>query len=165
MNTTTIRTLNGKTMMVQHDVTSPRPYSRIHLVSGTKGTALKYPEPGRISNSHEGWLSEADFKSLEEKYAPPIVKKVGELAKQIGGHGGMDFLMDWRLIDCLRNGLPLDIDVYDAAAWSAVAPLSEKSVANRSNSVDVPDFTKGSWKSNEPVDVFLQKGGTTKVRL
>lgn len=165
MNTTTIKTLNGKTMMVQHDVTSPRPYSRIHLVSGTKGTALKYPEPGRISNSHEGWLSEEEVKQLEEKYAPPIVKKVGELAKQIGGHGGMDFLMDWRLIDCLRNGLPLDIDVYDAAAWSAVAPLSEKSVANRSNSVDVPDFTKGSFKTNEPVDVFLQKGGTTKVRL
>lgn len=165
MNTTTIRTAKGKTMMIQHDVTSPRPYSRIHLVSGTKGTALKYPEPGRISNSHEGWINEQDFKALEEKYAPPIVKKVGELAKQIGGHGGMDFLMDWRLIDCLRNGLPLDIDVYDAAAWSAVAPLSEKSVASRSGSVDVPDFTSGSWKTNEPVDVFLQKGGNTKVKL
>ncbi len=165
MNTTTIRTANGKTIMIQHDVTSPRPYSRIHLVSGTKGTALKYPEPGRISNSHEGWISDAEFKALEEKYAPPIVKKVGELAKQIGGHGGMDFLMDWRLIDCLRNGLPLDIDVYDAAAWSAVAPLSEKSVANRSNTVDIPDFTAGSWKTNEAVDVFLQKGGNTKVKL
>lgn len=165
MNTTTIRTVKGKTIMIQHDVTSPRPYSRIHLVSGTKGTALKYPEPGRISNSHEGWLNETDFKAVEEKYAPPIVKKVGELAKQIGGHGGMDFLMDWRLIDCLRNGLPLDIDVYDAAAWSSVAPLSEKSVANRSGAVDVPDFTKGSWKTNEPVDVFLQKGGNTKVKL
>ena len=77
----------------------------------------------------------------------------------------MDFLMDWRLIDCLRNGLPLDIDVYDAAAWSAVAPLSEKSVANRSNAVDIPDFTAGSWKTNEQVDVFLQKGGNTKVKL
>jgi len=165
MNTTTIRTVKGKTMMIQHDVTSPRPYSRIHLVSGTKGTALKYPEPGRISTSHEGWLSEEEFKSLEEKYAPPIVKIVGELAKQIGGHGGMDFLMDWRLVDCLRNGLPLDIDVYDAAAWSSIAPLSEKSVANRSSAVDIPDFTAGSWKTNEPVDVFLQKGGNTKVKL
>jgi predicted dehydrogenase len=165
MNTTTIRTVKGKTMMIQHDVTSPRPYSRIHLVSGTKATALKYPEPGRVSFSHEGWLTEEEFKSLEEKYAPPIVKKVGELAKQIGGHGGMDFLMDWRLIDCLRNGLPLDIDVYDAASWSAIAPLSEKSVANRSNTIDIPDFTSGSWKTNEPVDVFLQKGGTTKVKL
>ncbi|MEO5979541.1 MAG: Gfo/Idh/MocA family oxidoreductase [Chryseolinea sp.] len=163
MNTTTIRTVKGKTMMIQHDVTSPRPYSRIHLVSGTKGTALKYPEPGKISNSHEGWLDDEQFKLVEEKYAPPIVKKVGEMAKEIGGHGGMDFLMDWRLIDCLRNGLPLDIDVYDAAAWSSIAPLTEKSVANRSSAVDVPDFTRGNWKTNQPVDVFLQKGGTTKV--
>jgi predicted dehydrogenase len=165
MNTTTIRTIHGKTMMLQHDVTSPRPYSRIHLVSGTKGTALKYPQPGQISNGHEGWLDEVAFKELEEKYAPPIVKKVGELAKQIGGHGGMDFLMDWRLIDCLRNGLPLDIDVYDAATWSSIAPLSEQSVANRSRSVDVPDFTRGNWKKNEQVDVFLTQGGNTKVRM
>lgn len=165
MNTTTIRTVNGKTLMIQHDVTSPRPYSRIHLVSGTKGTALKYPEPGRISKDHGGWISEAEFKSLEEKFTPPIVKKVGEMARQVGGHGGMDFLMDWRLIDCLRNGLPLDIDVYDAAAWSAIAPLSEASVANRSKSIDIPDFTSGSWKTNKPVDITLEKGGNTKVRL
>ena len=165
MNTTTLRTANGKTIMLQHDVTSPRPYSRIHLVSGTKGTAQKYPEPGRISTSHEGWLSESECKALEEKYQPPIVKKLGEMAKQIGGHGGMDFLMDWRLIDCLRNGLPLDMDVYDAAAWSSIGPLSEKSVANRSSSQDVPDFTTGSWKTNQPVDVFLQRGGNTRVKI
>ena len=165
MNITTIRTVKGKTMMIQHDVTSPRPYSRIHLVSGTKGVAQKYPEPARIAASHEGWLKEEEFKLLEEKYQPPIVKKVGEMAKQIGGHGGMDFLMDWRLIDCLRNGLPLDIDVYDAAAWSSISPLSEKSVANRSVSLDVPDFTSGSWKTNQPVDVFLLKGGNTKVKI
>ena len=165
MNTTTIRTSKGKTMMLQHDVSSPRPYSRIHLLSGTKGTAQKYPEPGRISTSHEGWLTEPEFKALEEKYQPPIVKKLGEMAKQIGGHGGMDFLMDWRLIDCLRNGLPLDIDVYDAAVWSSISPLSEKSVANRASSQDVPDFTSGFWKTNQPVDVFLQKGGNTKVKI
>lgn len=162
MNTTTIRTVNGKTLMVQHDVTSPRPYSRIHLVSGTKGTALKYPDP-KISKGHEGWVTDEEFKALEAKYAPPIVTRVGEMAKQIGGHGGMDFLMDWRLIDCLRNGIPLDIDVYDAAAWSAIAPLSETSVANRARTIDVPDFTSGSWKTNTPVDVTLSKGGTTKV--
>lgn len=162
MNTTTIRTVNGKTLMVQHDVTSPRPYSRIHLVSGTKGTALKYPDP-KISKGHEGWVTDEEFKALEAKYAPPIVTRVGEMAKQIGGHGGMDFLMDWRLIDCLRNGIPLDIDVYDAAAWSAIAPLSEASVANRAKTIDVPDFTSGSWKTNTPVDVTLSKGGTTKV--
>ncbi len=165
MNTTTIRTNKGKTIMVQHDVTSPRPYSRIHLVSGTKGTAQKYPLPGRISNSHQGWLSEAEFKSLEEKYTPPIIKKVGELAKQVGGHGGMDFLMDWRTIDCLRNGLPLDQNVYDAALWSSIFPLSEWSVKNRSNSIDVPDFTAGSWKKNEPVDISMSKGGNTEVKI
>lgn len=164
MNTTTIRTVNGKTMMVQHDVTSPRPYSRIHLISGTKGTAVKYPEP-KLSKGHEGWVTPEEFKALEQQYAPAIVTRVGEMAKQIGGHGGMDFLMDWRLIDCLRNGIPLDIDVYDAAAWSAISPLSETSVGNRSKSVDVPDFTSGSWKTNTPVDVTLSKGGNTKVLI
>lgn len=165
MNTTTIRTAKGKTMMVQHDVTSPRPYSRIHLVSGTKGTALKYPLPARISTGHQGWISEEEFKLLETKYTPPIVTKVGELAKQVGGHGGMDFLMDWRTIDCLRNGLPLDQDVYDAAAWSSIFPLSERSVNNRSNSIDVPDFTAGSWKTNKPVDLSMEKGGNTPVKI
>ena len=164
INTTTIRTMKGKTMMLQHDVTSPRPYSRIHLVSGTKGIARKYPGPPRIATGHGGWLQDNEFRALEEKFAPPIVKRVGELAKQIGGHGGMDFLMDWRLIDCLRNGLPMDMDVYDAATWSAVAPLSEQSVDNRSRSIDVPDFTKGSWKSNKPVDITLEKGGNTNVK-
>ncbi len=163
MNTTTIRTYKGRTIMLQHDVTSPRVYSRIHLVSGTKGVAMKYPEPGRIATSHE-WLDETEMKKLEEKYTPEIVTKIGEMAKKVGGHGGMDFMMDWRTIDCLRNGLPLDQDVYDAALWSAIAPLSEKSVANRSNSVDVPDFTRGAWKTNAPVELTLKGGGTTGVK-
>ena len=145
MNITAIRTKKGRTIMLQHDVTSPRPYSRIHLVSGTKATAQKYPLPGRIATSHEGWLSEDEMKKLEEKYTPAITRKIGELAKAIGGHGGMDFMMDWRLIDCLRNGLPVDMDVYDAALWSAVGPLSEWSGATRSNSVRVPEVTAGAW--------------------
>jgi predicted dehydrogenase len=165
LNTTTIRTANGRTLMLQHDVSSPNVYSRIHKISGTKGSALKYPLPGKIAFGHADWLSEAEFKKLEDQYTPPIVKKVGEMAKQVGGHGGMDFLMDWRTIDCLRNGLPLDQDVYDAALWSAVAPLSEWSVANNSKPIAVPDFTSGSWKTNAPVDISLQKGGTTKVLI
>lgn len=164
MNTTTIRTEKGKTIMLQHDVTSPRPYSRIHLVSGTKATAQKYPLPGHISTSHEGWLDEAAFKKLEEQYTPAITKKLGDMAKEIGGHGGMDFLMDWRLIDCLRNGLPMDMDVYDAALWSAIGPLSEWSVANKSGSIDIPDFTGGTWKTNKPLDIEMKAGGTTGVR-
>lgn len=164
MNSTTIRTIRGRTILIQHDVTSPRPYSRIHLVSGTRGVASKYPDPPRISTGHE-WFSEEEFKSIEEEYQPKIVARVGELAKEVGGHGGMDFIMDWRTIDCLRNGLALDQDVYDAALWSSIAPLSEWSVANRSNSIDVPDFTRGSWKSNQPVDISLEKGGTTRVLI
>ena len=163
MNTTTIRTYNGRTIMLQHDVSSPRVYSRIHLISGTKAVAMKYPEPGRVATTHE-WFDEKQMKNLEEKYTPEIVKHIGEMAKKVGGHGGMDFMMDWRTIDCLRNGLPLDEDVYDAALWSAIAPLSEKSVANRSNSVDIPDFTRGAWKTNAPVELTLKGGGTTGVK-
>lgn len=165
MNVTTIRTVKGRTIMLQHDITSPRVYSRIHLVSGTKGVAMKYPLPGRIATNHENWLSEEEIKALEVRYQPEIVKRIGELAKKVGGHGGMDFLMDWRLIDCLRNGLPLDQDVYDAASWSSIFPLSEWSVANRSNSIEVPDFTGGAWKNNLPVDISLSRGGNTAVSI
>jgi predicted dehydrogenase len=164
MNTTSIFTNTGRTIMIQHDVSSPNVYSRIHKITGTKGSALKYPEPGKIGGSNDEWLTAAEMKAAEKKYEPAIVKKIGTLAKEVGGHGGMDFLMDWRVIDCLRNGLPLDQDVYDAALWSAIAPLSEKSVANRSNSVDIPDFTKGSWKTNKPVDITLSQGGTTQIK-
>ena len=164
MNTSIIRTKKGKTIMVQHDVSSPRPYSRIHLISGTKGIAMKYPEPGRIATGHD-WLSPAEIAALEQRYTPEIVKRIGETAKKTKDHGGMDFLMDWRLIDCLRNGLPLDQDVYDAALWSSIGPLSEWSVANRSNSIAIPDFTSGSWKENKPINLTLDGGGTTGIDI
>jgi hypothetical protein len=164
MNTTMVRTNKGKTIMIQHDVTSPRVYSRIHLVSGTEGMARKYPLPGKIAKGHS-WFGEDEMKVLEEKYTPEIVKLVGDMAKKVGGHGGMDFMMDWRLIDCLRNGIPLDQDVYDAALWSVITPLSEWSVANKSNSIEIPDFTNGAWKTNTPVDITLSQGGTTGVRV
>jgi hypothetical protein len=163
MNTTTVRTVNGKSIMIQHDVSSPRPYSRIHLISGTKGAAQKWPSPERIAFGHS-WIKPEELKGLYDKYSPPIVKHIGEIAKEVGGHGGMDFIMDWRLIDCLRNGLPLDQDVYDAASWTAVGLLSEKSVASRSASVNIPDFTRGNWKANKPVNLTLEGGGNTGVR-
>lgn len=163
MNNTTIRTVKGKTILIQHDISSPRPYSRIHLVSGTKGAASKWPSPQRIALGHS-WLKDAEYKALEEKYTPPIIKHIGEIAKSVGGHGGMDFIMDWRMIDCLRNGLPLDQDVYDAAAWSAIVPLSDASAKSRSRSIDIPDFTKGAWKTNKPHDLTLDGGGNTGVR-
>jgi hypothetical protein len=163
MNTTIIKTVKGKTMMLQHDVSSPRPYSRIHLVSGTKAVAEKWPDPARIAFGHE-WIKPDEMKALEEKYTLPIVKHIGEIAKSVGGHGGMDFIMDWRLIDCLRNGLPLDQNVYDAALWSSIGPLSEASVTKRSRTMDVPDFTRGNWKTNSPVNLTLDGGATTTVR-
>ncbi|MBP5760147.1 MAG: Gfo/Idh/MocA family oxidoreductase, partial [Verrucomicrobia bacterium] len=126
INTSIIRTVKGKTIMLQHDTTSPRIYTRLHIISGTRGCAQKYPEPGRIAIGHE-WVNETKLAELTEQYTPVIVKRIGEMAKQIGGHGGMDFLMTWRLIDYLRNGLPLDIDVYDSVSWSSITPLSEKS--------------------------------------
>jgi len=163
MNTTLIRTNKGRTVMVQHDVSTIRPYSRIHLVSGTKGAAQKWPGPQRIAFGHS-WIKTEELKQLEEKYAPPIVKHIGNIAKEVGGHGGMDFIMDWRLIDCLRNGLPLDQDVYDAASWSCLMPLSERSVAKKSRTIDIPDFTRGAWQNNKPVDLTLNGGATTRVR-
>jgi len=163
MNTTIVRTFKGKTVMVQHDVSSPRVYSRIHLVSGTKGCASKYPDPEKISFGHE-WIKEQELKDLYEKYSPPIVNHIGNIAKDIGGHGGMDFIMDWRTIDCLRNGLPLDEDVYDAVAWSAVGVLSEQSVGKNGRTIDFPDFTRGAWKINKPHDLTLNGGATTAVR-
>jgi hypothetical protein len=161
MNTSLVRTSLGRTIMIQHDVSSVRPYSRLHVVSGTAGGAMKYPEE-RIALGHS-WLKDEEMKEVWDKYTPEIVKRVGEMAKKVGGHGGMDFIMDWRLMDCLRNGLPLDQDVYDGAVWSAIAPLSEWSVANRSQSIDMPDFTGGSWKTNKPHEINLETGGTTKV--
>ncbi len=163
INTSIIKTNKGRTIMLQHDTTSPRPYSRIHLISGTEGIARKYPLPARVATSHDGWLSEDEFEQLEEEFTPEITRRVGELAREVGGHGGMDTLMDWRLIDCLRNGLPLDMDVYDAALWSAIIPLSEYSVANRAF-VDVPDFTNGAWETNQPgMDIEIAEGGNTRI--
>jgi hypothetical protein len=137
--------------MIQHDTTSPRPYSRIHLISGTKGMAVKYPEPAIAlePGAHE-FLKKEDFEALMKKYEHPLASQMGEKAKKVGGHGGMDFIMDYRLIYCLRKGLPLDQDVYDAAAWCSIVPLSEKSVLNRGNSIDIPDFTRGTWEKAEP---------------
>jgi len=151
MNTTVVHSLKGKTIMIQHDTTSPRPYSRIHLISGTKGMAVKWPEENIALEpvAHE-FLKKEDFDALMKKYEHPLATQIGEKAKKVGGHGGMDFIMDYRLMHCLRNGLPLDQDVYDAATWSSIVPLSEKSVLNRGNSVNVPDFTRGAWENALP---------------
>ena len=146
MNTTLIRTQKGKTIMIQHDVTSPRPYNRIHMLSGTKGFVQKYPIQGiALEPKAHNFLPEKAMNELLAEYEHPIVREVGEQAKKVGGHGGMDFIMDYRLIYCLRNGLPLDQDVYDAAEWSCLTELTEISVRNGSVPVEIPDFTRGDW--------------------
>lgn len=155
MNTTLVRTARGKTIMIQHDTTSPRPYSRIHLLSGTKGIAQKWPV-SRIAlepDAHQ-WLDKDAYDRLMKTYEHPLAVKVGEMARQVGGHGGMDYIMDYRLIECLRKGLPLDQDVYDAAAWSSIVELSERSVDQRSQAVEIPDFTRGAWKDAVPLGII-----------
>ena len=161
MNTSLLRTALGRTVVLQHDVVSPRPYSRINMISGTLGTFADYPPriffdgasklaPPRKEGEDEDWLRvEQDHKKrkpggIEERYEDPLWKKLAKPAEQ-GGHGGMDYVMSWRLVQCLREGLPPDMDVYDAAAWSAPAPLSEQSVARGSAPVEFPDFTRGRW--------------------
>ena len=147
MNSTLVKTHKGKSILIQHDVTSPRPYSRIHMLSGTKGFVQKWPIRGiALEPDAHSFMSDEKMDSLLIEYEHPITKEVGELARKVGGHGGMDFTMDYRLIYCLRNGLPLDQDVYDAAEWSAIIELSEKSIENQSMSVKMPDFTRGSWE-------------------
>jgi hypothetical protein len=163
ISTSLIRTSAGQTISLQHDCTSPRPYSRAQVFSGTRAFSQQYPLPARIA-VEENWLTDEQFKKLEDRYTPQMVKMMAETVKRVGGHGGMDTMMDWRLIDCLRHGLPLDMDVYDAATWSVVGPLSEWSVANGSKPIEVPDFTNGAWKKNQPWNPQIAKGaGTTRV--
>ena len=151
VNNTVIHTVKGKTILIQHNTTSPQPYSRIHRLMGTKGMAIKYPETQiALSPAAHEFLKKDEFDALMKKYEHPLAKQIGEKAKKVGGHGGMDFIMDYRLIYCLRNGLPLDQDVYDAATWSSIIELSELSVNNKSGSVEVPDFTRGAWEKAKP---------------
>ncbi|WP_178797691.1 Gfo/Idh/MocA family oxidoreductase [Bacteroidaceae bacterium] len=157
---TFIRTEKGKTLHIQHDVMNPRPYSRMYQLTGTEGFASKYPieeyclRPAQMDATevpnhenltmHESVPQEVKD-ALMKKYKHPIHKELEETAKKIGGHGGMDFIMDYRLVYCLRNGLPLDMDVYDLAEWCCMGELTRLSIENGSAPVAVPDFTRGGW--------------------
>jgi predicted dehydrogenase len=150
MNTSVIRTAQGRTILVQHNVVSPRPYSRLNSISGTKGAFADYPPRIFVDGQkEEEWQSVDGFR---EKYEHPLWKKTGEMARKTGGHGGMDYVMNYRLMDCLKRGLPPDIDVYDAAAWSAPTPLSEASVAGHGSPQKFPDFTRGGWEKRASID-------------
>ncbi|MGI8923164.1 MAG: Gfo/Idh/MocA family oxidoreductase [Fimbriimonadales bacterium] len=156
INTSIVRTVKGKTLMIQWDEQLPRPYTRHNLIQGTKGVWAGFPDRAvveGISPSTDSWQRGEALKPYYEKYEHPLWTRIGEEAKKAGGHGGMDFVMLWRIVYCLRNGEQLDQDVYDAASWSVITPLSEKSVANRGRSVDVPDFTRGKWKTMKPLGI------------
>lgn len=159
--TTLIRTEDAKVIELQHNVMNPQPYSRLYQLTGTKGFANKYPVEGyavdasqlkssghqpKVDNlSSHSFMPEAEKQALEKQYEHPILAKFGKLAKEVGGHGGMDFIMCARLIYCLQHGLPLDMDVYDLAEWCCIAELGAISMDNNCASVSFPDFTRGHW--------------------
>jgi hypothetical protein len=161
--TTLIRTENGKTIEIQHNVVTPRPYNRMYQVEGTEGFANKYPfeaysirtqgrqfenDKADIENlDGEAFVSRETRDALMAKYQHPITREgsLVETARRVGGHGGMDFIMDYRLVYCLRHGLPLDQDVYDAAEWSCLGELTRVSIENGNIPVTMPDFTRGEW--------------------
>jgi predicted dehydrogenase len=170
---TLIRTEKGKTIEIQHNVVTPRPYNRMYMVEGTEGFASKYPQPGYSIRTQgredisvdflkgldgESFVNGRIMKDLEKEYHHPILaeESLVETAKRIGGHGGMDFIMDYRLIYCLRNGLPLDQDVYDAAEWSCLGEITRVSIENGSKPVQMPDFTRGDWDMLDKLTLYLK---------
>ena len=149
MNTSLIKTANGLTINLQHDVSNPHPYDRLNVIAGTKGIFKDYPPRIYIEGQAGNEKSSEDYGSIDgykAQFENPLWRKLAETARKLQGHGGMDFIMCYRLIDCMRRGLPPDMDVYDAAAWSAPGPLSQQSVAQGSAPVKFPDFTRGRWK-------------------
>ena len=166
---TIIRTRKGKTILVEHVVTTPRPYNRMYQLCGTEGFANKYPNEGLALGSHsvegidsqnldaEYYMPAAQRDSVMRLYQHPITSEEGfvERAKKVGGHGGMDYIMDYRLIYCLHHGLPLDKDVYDAAEWSSLVELTEVSIKHGSMPVVMPDFTRGEWDKLNGLKLYL----------
>ncbi len=149
---TLIKTHRGESILITHDTNSPRPYSRKILLQGSGGLIRKYPDQlihieGR-SPAHR-W---EEVEEYVETYEHPLWRQMRERSRG-AGHGGMDFIEDWRLIKCLREGLPMDMDVYDGAAWSSIIELSERSIAGRSASVPCPDFTRGAWRNRPPLGI------------
>lgn len=149
VNSSLVRTVKGRTILLQHDVVNPRPYSRLNGLQGSKAIFNDYPPRLYIDGTEGGerWKALAEYKT---KYEHPLWTAVGDLARKNGGHGGMDFIMCYRLVQCMREGLAPDFDVYDATAWSVPFPLSEQSVQRGSAPVKFPDFTRGAWQATEP---------------
>lgn len=146
INSSFIKTARGKTILLQHNVTLPTPYSRLNSVRGTKGAFEDYPARLFLEGQEGGHAWRPLDDAITAQYTHPLWQRVGAIARAKGGHGGMDFIMAYRLIETMREGLPPDFDVYDAAAWSAPWPLSEASLALSSAPVRFPDFTRGGWQ-------------------
>jgi len=144
LNVSLIRTVKGRVITLEHNTSSPQPYDRINLIAGTKGIFRDYPP--RIYVDGHGKEQFGSIDPYKEKYEHTFWKENGVKARELGGHDGMDYIMAWRLVQAIRNGAAPDIDVYDAAAWSAPGPLSEASVARGSAPVKFPDFTRGRWQ-------------------
>ena len=161
MNTTLVKTHKGRSILIQHDVSSIRPYSRINLLQGTNGIVrgisrdydLQIAFPDKPGGEVHKWFDEKKMNAFCDAHMHPLWKAAGAISKKVGGHGGMDFLMDLRMCYCLQNGLPLDTDVYDLATWCSIAECSERSVRER-RYVDLPDFTRGGWKTAKPFGLF-----------
>jgi len=156
MSSTIIRTAKGRTIMVQYGRYSPRPYSRINLISGTKGTLCSYPLRVALEPKWHEWLDDKALAELKAKYTHPLWRKVSDMGRKssdvsVHAHGGMDYIMEYRLCHCLLNGLPLDQDVYDGVTWSSLVELTERSVLKDGASVEVPDFTRGAWRTAQPL--------------
>ena len=154
MNTSLIKTAKGRMIHLYHDVVTPRPYSRKNCLAGTKGYHEGYPSRLAMEGKGHGWLKDEDYKAMREKYNHPIWDRLKKEIEMYGGHGGMDFVEMYRMIDCFNKGLPLDMDVYDAASWSVVGPLSEISVELGSACVQFPDFTRGNWKIKRKLGIL-----------
>ena len=164
---TFIRTHNGKTILVEHSVVTPRPYDRMYQLQGTKGFANKYPNEGLALGGEdlsgidsenldaEDYMSDADRDAMMDAYKHPILKQYEEKAREVGGHGGMDFIMDSRLMYCLHHGLPLDQDVYDAAEWSCLVELTEVSINHGCMPIVMPDFTRGEWNKVDGLKLYM----------
>lgn len=144
INLSLLQTAKGRTVLLEYNIVTPRPYSRGTLLQGTKGTFRDFP-PGVFFTSSPDHSQWEPIDALREQYSDPLWQQYGELARQNGGHGGMDYIMSWRLVQSLREGLVPDTNVYDAVTWSAPTPLSRLSVEQSNNSVDFPDFTRGHW--------------------
>ena len=160
LNTSIIKTHLGRTIMVQWDETSPRPYTRLNLIQGTKGILAGGPTRAAFDDGFENfttdakqWIKDDGIKRLYEKYDHPLYKRLNNKTKD-SGHGGMDGIMMYRIVECLQNGTPLDQNLYEGCAWSALIELTSNSVNNNGEPQEFPDFTRGNWVNTKPFDII-----------